>query len=70
MAFIDPFQPKPFWDLMVLLRQIVASLDGFISATAPVLVALQLNEVKTSSDVFRPYSRLNVPASLLMLQIR
>lgn len=54
MTFTDPFQPKPFWDLIVLLRQIVATLDGFISATAPVLVALQLNEVKTSSDVFKP----------------
>lgn len=62
MAFTDPFQPKLFWDSMVLLRQIVATLDGFFPATAPVLVALQLNEVKTSFDVFKQwlYSRLTV----------
>lgn len=40
---------------MVLLRQIVATLDRFFPATAPVLVALQLNEVKTSFDVFKQW---------------
>lgn len=65
-------KPKPFWDSMVLLSQIVATLDVFFPATAPVPVALQLHEVKTSFDMFKQwvYCKQSVPTSLLMLQIR
>lgn len=40
---------------MVLPSQIVATLDGLFAATTPVLSALQLNEIKTSFDMFKQW---------------
>lgn len=47
---------------MVLPSQIVATLDGLFAATTPVPSALQLNEIKTSFDMFKQwlYCRLTV----------
>lgn len=60
LDFTGPFQPKPFWDSVVLPSQIVATLDGLFAAIAPVPSALQLNEIKTSFDMYKQYCRLMV----------
>lgn len=55
LDFTGAFQPKPFWDSVVLPSQIVAILDGLFAATVPVPSALHLNEIKTSFDMFKQW---------------